>query len=126
MITVNKALICDDVRVEIGGKLMLIGVYPADDVAVSSFPTDIFLYSYVEATSTDARTCLGVGIVEDSDGTKVLENPMKFIALANKTMPLFSPMPFRAAKPGTFKVKWVLNDGENVDVCRITIDTPKT
>jgi hypothetical protein len=48
VISVAKALVCDDVRVEIGGKVMLIGVYPANDIAVPSFPADIILSYYVE------------------------------------------------------------------------------
>jgi hypothetical protein len=63
-VELRDALICDDVRFEMSGKLMLIGVY-SSEINVDSFPQKIRIKLYVTFRALKSKSKLEFRLVDD-------------------------------------------------------------
>lgn len=109
-ITVQKFVLCDDVRMEITNKALLIGVYTGDVIQVPKFPFNIYVSIYMEVTSN---------VTGDFRGTFAFEGPnLKPVGLTPGQMRIQFPhtstpiyllyMNFEALTPGEFWLTWQL------------------
>lgn len=112
---IEVALLCDEVRREITGKDIIIGVY-GDEVLVAAFPAQVFVTLYIRARFTQFKN----------------EYPLEFRALGDRGIPLVAPaktvlatqpsarlaslvisgIPIFIHSPGPIEFQWRPIDGE--------------
>lgn len=119
-LTVQSAFVCDDVRQEINGKLIFIGVYN-EELQVPSFPASIRLTVVMTQVNDEAKVYdfeiegllddqLALGIEGQLDATQV----------GRSFAPLQLP-PLKFDKEGTFKVRFREKKKRWQDVTRLRI-----
>jgi hypothetical protein len=126
-VTIDKFLVCDDVRCEVGGKLILIGVYPGNMIALQGIPYQIAFTSYLEAKCPMNGEYRGTLTVENDSGNILVTHSVGFlVANANQNVPLFVPLSFSVEKSQTYKIKWLLDRGEAGDIGSVHVVSAKS
>jgi hypothetical protein len=116
-ITIDKFLVCDDVRCEVGGKIFLIGVYPGNTIALQNLPYVVSFTAYLEARCPENGKYKGTLIVEGQSGERLLTNNIGFVVVdVNQCVPLFTPLSFKVEKSQTYKLIWELEGREALDI----------
>jgi hypothetical protein len=104
-LTVQSAFICDDVRQEINGKLLFIGVYN-DEIQIPSFPASLRLTLVLVLTNDEAKT-YDMELETTLGGQQILgvEGQIESIKTGKAFAPLQLP-PLQFDKEGEFRVKF--------------------
>lgn len=107
-----SADICDDIRIEANGKLILIGVYPTN-IGVLQFPVELKLAFYIPTLAQEpGEGFFEARILSPSDAVLVqLKAAMKINAAGRGGIPV-PPATFQIQEPGILKFQAKIDDGE--------------
>lgn len=127
MISVIKTVICDDVRVEINGKRLIIGTYPGNGITSTKLPGIVTFSAYIELMADHVQKYEGQHVIEDREGKVIFTTALTFTTLANVVTPLHAlHLTFAVEKEQTLKYKWALKDGATLEIADVTISLPKS
>ena len=119
----QQALICDDVRKEITGKEIIIGVY-GEDLLTPQFPITIFLSLWVRLFFPESGTFLLDFDITGPDG-RHLANPQKVPVMAHRGQRLstihISNIPLQIQVPGQVQFRWRPEGGEWEKVATLNV-----
>jgi hypothetical protein len=106
-LTVINALACDDVRKEVTGKDILIGVYQGGGVLVPKFPADINLTFYVQWEPADAGEAKAEMRVVTGEEAVLLEGEVTVKAVRKAASSFhFGPMAIPVLGPASFSLQF--------------------
>ena len=119
----QSIILCDDIRREDNGKLLLVGVY-SGDIIPSSFPAflSLRLYMMYDAKRTDKHDldilfCLDEHEVARLDGT-VIQNDMNY-----PVQMVLPSVPIDIAEPSVLTVFAIANNGDKKEILRKKVRT---
>jgi hypothetical protein len=108
-INIDFAFICDEVRREDNGKLLIIGVY-AYDIIVRNFPVDLAL-TVVVSFNVDAPIETDFELKISHDGKSMSAVKGRF-RLEKSSITGFPKLPLHISAPGELQFEMRLDDGE--------------
>jgi len=118
-INITHAIACDDIRQEITGKYILIGVY-AGNVGFPFFPTVTAIGFWVLAKPTKKGDYDVQLRVQDPDGKEVTKGQMIIhVQEVEDTALVIPPMPISLARPGEIALQYREGDGSWKTICTL-------
>ena len=120
-------LLCDDIRTEVSGKLILIGVY-SGDILAANFPLRMKLTTYVAADMLQPGSgtlSIEINIAPD-DGSEgqvhVLEAEMEVGTGPSEGGFPMPAVPIAVPGPAALTIRWKLNDSDWAKIASKRID----
>lgn len=111
---VRSAILCEFCRLELGGKVTLIGTM-AGDIIVPTMPAIFPISAYMEITGIPLGTYKLTFQFETPDGTIELPAELESTAEGLGAIPL-PQLTVQASQPGPLVIRIRLNDGPWIDV----------
>jgi hypothetical protein len=113
--TVKVALLCDDVRREITGKEIIIGVF-SDQINVVSFPITIILTLYMRVIFSNSNTKYPIEFrAINASGNQLVPVAKTVLDSLNATQTstaVLGPVPLHIQAPGAISFQWRLENRE--------------
>ena len=111
-IDISSVVLCDDVRQETNGKLILIGVY-IHSVLVADFPAKLILTMWVEIKPNETGKFPAKFRVIKDDESVLLRGETKItIDNLDPTTALFPRLPLEFQRDGVYFFQWKFGDDE--------------
>jgi hypothetical protein len=118
-INISQAIACDDIRQEINGKHILIGVY-SGNLGVPSFPNVIALGFWVLAKPSQIGDYDVQLRVQDTDGKEVTRgNMLIHVQKVEDTALVIPSMPIPLSKPGEITLQYREGNGSWRTICSL-------
>lgn len=117
----ESTIICDDIRMEANGKLLLIGVYP-EGILINTTPLQIMLSIWIQfKMKLTKKTTFEFGVKGN-----ILREPPKIIMeigddnLLNKMqdIPVIFKLPLEILNEGVFDIYYKNNDDNDIKIAR--------
>lgn len=123
-INIENLIFCDDIRREINGKDILIGVYGADLIP-SSIPADFPLAIWLKFTElAPGEYKFRVRLIAPENSESRVEGEISIIAADKPTIIAFSGIPIHAERYGDLVVLISINGEDDFEAGRLTIAPP--
>lgn len=109
-ISIQKFIACDDVRMEITNKAILIGVYTGDVIQVPQFPIPVYLSIYMEIISDVTGDFTGFFGFQGPNMLPggIIQGHMRFHFAQTPTPIYLRYLNFTAQGPGEYWLTWQL------------------
>jgi hypothetical protein len=121
-----KYVICEDVRTEIGGKYMLIGIYPDDSILISRFPHVLTFVVWTVVRATKAGQQTPRFRVIDPVSSKIFQDGILTINVRDVTNVTVSVLrfSFQIDKAADFDIQVCYSDQEIYSFGKVHVKTP--
>jgi hypothetical protein len=103
---VHKAVVCEDVRAEVGGKFFLIGVYPGNSIVIPSVPRDVAFALYTEVSYGQSGRFSGQSRICNSQGAVIRTEQISFATDGRLTALYMRSVAFMANTFDRFLMQW--------------------
>jgi hypothetical protein len=122
-VKVLKAILCDDVRVEITGKSILIGVYTNNIIGINNLPYQLKFSCYIELVADRSEQPLGGKVkVIDCSKEELLNDTLQVFTIERVPVSCYlSDFQILVQEPGTYTLQWQLGAGDWEDVTTFEI-----
>jgi hypothetical protein len=123
----NVFLVCDDVRNEVEGKKILVGVYPQNTILLRLLPGDVTFMPYTAVIPTRTGDFAGTFRILDPEGAIAYTTEISgTVSLADASMNVSPRVSFKATMPGIFSAQVGAGAGSWITLGRFTIAKMKS
>jgi hypothetical protein len=99
--SISKAIACDFVRQEMGGKYSILGIYPNNAVVISEINSPVHLSFYIEILSDETRVVPIELQIKNSFGLVANRSNLNLTISGLLTAPItWGPVPISVQSPG--------------------------
>jgi hypothetical protein len=123
VVSVQKSVICDDVRIEYNGKYILIGVYAGNNIGIPIVPANVQFSCYIEIVTELSRILDGEFRVVDENMEVKVSGRLKIHLFPDAPVPIhFLHLAFAIKKDGKFTLQWNLDNSQWEEVTSVRVE----